>query len=218
LPSISKGYTSFDICYYICYICIVNTEQQTSERIVLAALGLFLLQGISKTTIGEVSGQAGVTRVTVYRHFSDKRGLVQAAFLRVAAIFQDVQAELEREKNPDVEDYLDRIGRELGVLPSGDLLTRLDELHRLYPIIYAEYHQAQLAALSRIFDRLFSVAEQQGLLRPGLNRRIAQAFYWEAIVGIMKTPSLVAHGLPHTEIYATVRNILLHGLFRDTKS
>ncbi|MES0329513.1 MAG: TetR/AcrR family transcriptional regulator, partial [Dehalococcoidales bacterium] len=50
----------------------MNTEQQTSERIVLAALGLFLLQGISKTTIGEVSGQAGVTRVTVYRHFGDK--------------------------------------------------------------------------------------------------------------------------------------------------
>ena len=196
----------------------MNTEQQTSERIVLSALGLFLLQGISKTTIGEVSDRAGVTRVTVYRHFGDKRGLVQAAFLRVPAIFQDVQADLEREKDPDVEDYLDRIGKELEVLPSGDLLTRLDELHRLYPLIYAEYHQAQLAALSRIFDRLFSVAEQQGLLRPSLNRRIAQAFYWEAIVGIMKTPALVAHGLPHTEIYATVRDILLHGLFRDTKS
>ncbi len=196
----------------------MNTEQQTSERIVLSALGLFLLQGISKTTIGEVSDRAGVTRVTVYRHFGDKRGLVQAAFLRVPAIFQDVQADLKRDKNPDVENYLDRIGKELEVLPSGDLLTRLDELHRLYPLIYAEYHQALLAALSKIFDRLFSVAEQQGLLRPGLNRRIAQAFYWEARVGIMKSTSLVSHGLPHTEVYTTVRDILLHGLLRDTKS
>jgi len=196
----------------------VNIEQQTSERIVLAALGLFLLQGISKTTISEVSDQAGVTRVTVYRHFNDKRGLVQAAFLRVATIFQDVQADLKLDKNPDVENYMDRIGKELGVLPSGDLLTRLDELHRLYPVIYAEYHQAQLDALSKIFDRLFSVAEQQGLLRPSLNRRIAQTFYWEAIVGIMKSKALVSHGLPHTEVYTTVRDILLHGLFRDTKS
>jgi AcrR family transcriptional regulator len=196
----------------------VNTEQQTSERITLAALGLFLLHGISKTTIGEVSDQAGVTRVTVYRHFGDKRGLVQATFLRVAAIFQDVQADLERDNNPDVENFLDRIGTELGALPSGDLHTRLDELHRLYPLIYAEYHQAQLSAMGRIFDRLFSVAEQQGLLRPGLNRRVAEAFYWEAIVGIMKGTALVAHGVPHTEIYATVRDILLHGLFRDTKS
>ena len=196
----------------------MNTEQQTSERIVLSALGLFLLRGISKTTIGEVSDRAGVTRVTVYRHFGDKRGLVQATFLRVAAIFQDVQADLEREKNPDVEDYLDRIGQGLEALPSGDLLTRLDELHRLYPLIYAEYHQAQLAALSKIFDRLFSVAEQQGLLRPGLNRRIAQTFYWEAIVGIMKSTALVSHGLPHTEVYTTVRDILLHGLLKDIKS
>jgi AcrR family transcriptional regulator len=196
----------------------VNTEQETNDRITLAALGLFLLQGINKTTIGEVSAQAGVTRVTVYRHFGDKRGLVQATFQRVAAIFQDVQADLEQEKDPDVEYYLDRIGTKLGALPSGDLYTRLDELHRLYPVIYADYQQAQLSALGQIFGRLFSVAERQGLLRPGLNRRVAQAFYWEAIIGIMKGKALVAHGLPHTEVYATVRNILLHGIFRDTKS
>ncbi len=87
---------------------------------------------------------------------------MQAAFLRVATIFQDVQADLKRDKNPDVENYLDRIGKELGVLPSGDLLTRLDELHRLYPVIYAEYHQAQLAALSKIFDRLFPLPNSRG--------------------------------------------------------
>jgi AcrR family transcriptional regulator len=196
----------------------VNTEQETNARITLAALGLFLLQGINKTTISEVSAQAGVTRVTVYRHFGDKRGLVQATFLRVAAIFQDVQADLEQEKDPDVEHYLDRIGTKLGALPSGDLHTRMDELHRLYPVIYAEYQQAQLPALGRIFDRLFSVAERQGLLRPGINRRVAQAFYWEAIVGIMRGKALVAHRLPHTEVYTTVRDILLHGIFKDTKS
>jgi AcrR family transcriptional regulator len=196
----------------------VNIEQQTSGRITLAALDLFLLQGINKTTIGEVSDQAGVTRVTVYRHFGDKRGLVQAAFLRVAAIFQDVQADLEREINPSIEGYLDRIGNELGALPPGDLYTRLDELHRVYPVIYTKYQQTQMAALGQIFGRLFSIAERQGLLRPGLNRHIAQTFYWEAISGIMKGKALVAHGLPHTEVYATVRNILLHGILRDIKS
>jgi AcrR family transcriptional regulator len=123
----------------------VNTEQETNARITLAALGLFLLQGINKTTISEVSAQAGVTRVTVYRHFGDKRGLVQATFLRVAAIFQDVQADLEQEKDPDVEHYLDRIGTKLGALPSGDLHAATRHKPPCRPGIllggYSRYHE-----------------------------------------------------------------------------
>ena len=54
----------------------------SAERIVNAALDLVLAQGVKKTSLEEVAQRAGVTRVTVYRYFRDKKGLVRASVVR----------------------------------------------------------------------------------------------------------------------------------------
>jgi len=48
-------------------------KEETQKRIVLAALVLFLAQGINKTTMDEVALQAGGTRIMVYRYFGEKK-------------------------------------------------------------------------------------------------------------------------------------------------
>lgn len=57
-------------------------ESETSARILDAALSLYLEFGLRRTTMDDVARQAGIGRVTVYRHYADKNALFQAVVLR----------------------------------------------------------------------------------------------------------------------------------------
>lgn len=50
-----------------------HEDLETNSRSAIAEAGrvLFLKQGIASTTMGEIAEQAGVSRVTVYRHFPE---------------------------------------------------------------------------------------------------------------------------------------------------
>jgi AcrR family transcriptional regulator len=48
------------------------------ERLVLAAVDLFIEQGYDDTTVAQIAERAGVTRSTFFRHFSDKREVLVA--------------------------------------------------------------------------------------------------------------------------------------------
>jgi AcrR family transcriptional regulator len=60
----------------------------TQDRILEAATQLFIDQGFEKTTVAEVAELGGVSRATVFWHFSDKRSLFREAFNRLAEPFR----------------------------------------------------------------------------------------------------------------------------------
>jgi len=192
-----------------------NFEGETREKIVLSARELFFSQGIKKTSIEEIAHHAGVSRITVYRYFADKRDLVQAAFLRGEQVFQDGLKYLEQNSITSISSFLNKLGEDLSALPSGDLIARVNELKRLYPDLYADLQSVRIAALNGIFDHLFSMAESQGLLRPGVNRQIFQAIFWESIINIFEKPGFNSFGLSNDELFHVVSDMLLYGILKD---
>jgi AcrR family transcriptional regulator len=48
-------------------------EPNASERLALAALGLFAERGYENTTVIDIAQRAGLTKSTFFRHFQDKR-------------------------------------------------------------------------------------------------------------------------------------------------
>jgi AcrR family transcriptional regulator len=55
-------------------------EPNTRERLIRAALELFTEQGYDDTTVSEIAERAGgLTKMTFFRHFSDKREVLFAA-------------------------------------------------------------------------------------------------------------------------------------------
>ena len=61
----------------------------TQQRILQAAARLFVTRGFEGTTIAEVADAAGVSRATVFWHFSDKAGLFREAFSLLVQPFRD---------------------------------------------------------------------------------------------------------------------------------
>jgi AcrR family transcriptional regulator len=48
------------------------------QRLMVAAVDLFIEQGYDETTVAQITERAGVTKSTFFRHFSDKRELLVA--------------------------------------------------------------------------------------------------------------------------------------------
>ena len=187
-------------------------ENKTEEKIISAALALFSERGISKTSMEEIAYQAGVTRVTVYRHFPDKKELIQAAYLQVEKIFQKGLADLEGDAEAEWEDVLHQIGESLSTLPRGNVFARMDEIKRLYPEVYNAIQEVRAATLNGIFARLFATEKQRESLRPGLNRQFVQAVFWELAINLFDNPRFQSVSLSDAELYHAMTDILLHGV------
>ena len=187
-----------------------QTEAQTRDKILLAALGLFAERGIRRTSVGEVAFRAGVTRVTVYRYFSDRKELVRAAFLRVEQIFQKGLADLRKDPRADWQVVLRRIGEGLSALPSGDAAARADELRRLYPDVYDSIQQVRVATL----NGFFAGAKRRGLLRPDLKQSVVEAVFSELVINFFDNPRFKSLGLSDSQLFYSMTDILLHGVLR----
>lgn len=86
----------------------------TQERILVAAIELFLTRGYENTTIAHVAEHADVSRATVFWHFSDKESLFRECFNRLC------------------EPLRNALGRDLSSLPPEKRLREQVELYQSF--------------------------------------------------------------------------------------
>jgi TetR/AcrR family transcriptional regulator len=61
----------------------------TQDRILQAAMALFMRRGYARTSVTQIANKAGVSRAAVFWHFSDKESLFRAAAKQFVVPFRD---------------------------------------------------------------------------------------------------------------------------------
>jgi AcrR family transcriptional regulator len=186
----------------------------TAHRIVLSALKLYLARGVRHSSLSDVAYEAGVTRITIYRYFGDKRGLVEAVCNHQAEIFLRAAAGTPGESSAEVDARLIRLCEELGGLPPGNLLGAIEEIHRLYPDVYERYRTIREESLDRIFDQAIAAASREHALREGIDLQVAKAMFWSSVIGLVENPALISANIPIAKICETVIAVFRHGTLK----
>ncbi|MGB7414877.1 MAG: TetR/AcrR family transcriptional regulator, partial [Thermosynechococcaceae cyanobacterium] len=79
------------------------SAQQKQAQILQGALQIFLQQGYEGTSMDRVATAAGVSKITIYKHFRDKEGLFTAMIERVTAQrFETVFGSLSLQEPPEI--------------------------------------------------------------------------------------------------------------------
>ena len=187
------------------------TSTEINERILMSARELFAAQGIRKTSLEEVAHGAGVTRMTVYRHYKNKKELTRAVFMQVAQVFAGIKDVVDSggPLNPGSVSSLFREG--LGGLGDRSLLGRFDELKRVYPDIFEEYTAIRKAALDGIFGRVIETIQGAGVLRKGINVSVLRMMFFDTIINAAENPELAGENISRREMIATMQEVFLHG-------
>ena len=82
-------------------MCILNTE----DKILNASIILFSQKGFTAVTTKEIAKEAGVSEMTLFRHFESKHNLFEKAFDKFVfspkfiALFESLEWDLERDLN-----------------------------------------------------------------------------------------------------------------------
>ena len=75
------------------HMAVARWEPNTRERLVRAALDLFAEQGYDATTVSEIAERAGgLSKMTFFRHFSDKREVLFAGQDKMGQLMADAIA------------------------------------------------------------------------------------------------------------------------------
>ena len=190
------------------------TRDNTPDRIAAAALQLIAQQGARKSDLDEVARQAGVTRVTVYRHFGDKQGLVRAACSADFGLFCPGPAEFPADTTPDMDERLLQLAADLRELPPGNLLQRLDEISRLYPAVYQEFRTARerpsIACWSSCWNQPGGTARCATICI----RMSCSAVFRSAVIGLIENPALISSNVSLADVLANVQEIFCHGILK----
>jgi AcrR family transcriptional regulator len=66
-----------------------RSKEATQDRILQAAMELFMRRGFSRTSVTQIANKAGVSRAAVFWHFSDKDTLFRAAAKQFVVPFRE---------------------------------------------------------------------------------------------------------------------------------
>lgn len=76
---------------------------KTRADILEAAIRIFSVRGVSRTTLGDIAREAGVTRGAIYWHFNNKNDLLAALWDQ---LFQPIEPIVQASESKDEEDPL----------------------------------------------------------------------------------------------------------------
>jgi TetR/AcrR family transcriptional repressor of mexCD-oprJ operon len=162
-----------------------------------------------KASVEHIAHEAGVVRLTVYRHFNSRDALVRAIFEAAAIDMHDSLAEIRHSEIDPVEALrliivkMATIARRYPLLRAGtDLQSlRAGEPYPNSQSIAAAFHLEVLSLIKR--------GQAGGLIRATLSAELLA----QAIVGTLRVASPVAHrrGVDAASLGAQVADLLLNG-------
>lgn len=144
----------------------IQRRTKKREELILAAERLFLEKGIRQVSVEEIVRQAGVSKATFYKYFTDKKDILDK-FLRKSAsqVMDNLQELLNKGKQGRMtkEDFLRIFDlNEYDRMFKSNLLI---ELVQDYPDYLVEFKSWYMNSVMQMFYELVRIAKIDGIIR-----------------------------------------------------
>ena len=154
-------------------------NSDTGQKLLAATLKMISLKGYLGTTTREIASEAGVTEVTLFRHFGSKEKLFEEMLKRFSFLpeLKELLPELES-NSADYKDGLTIIGtRFFETLKERKSLVRIMTCEiQVYPEKVKVVHSRFIDEMVHLLADYFSIRQNKGLLRKFNSQTAAKAF------------------------------------------
>ena len=137
-------------------------EPNARGRLELAAMELFVERGYEQTTVAEISGRAGLTERTFFRHFADKREVLFSG----SAMLQDLLVKAVADA-PEAAAPIEAVA--VAIEAAGALLQeRRDYARKRRDVIAAnpELQERELIKLAMLASAIAAALRDRGIPEP----------------------------------------------------
>lgn len=188
-------------------------DREPRDAYLDAARECILDVGWRRTTLTEVARRAGVSRMTIYRTWSDMQQLLGDLMTREwGAVVSDAVAARDGEPDP-VAQLVDAVVGTVRALRENELFVRIVELdpELLLPYLLSRRGRSQDAILALTEDQIRS-AQRAGAVRSGNPAAVARALVLTAHGFVLSAHTMVDDDVTGTELDDELRLVLSRAL------
>src|SRR4051794_41170478 len=188
------------------------TAAAARGRIVLGARKHFLSHGFRGVTMDDLASELGMSKKTLYAHFTSKLALVEAVLRDLA---DRVEADLARITSDSSSDFLKTLQDLLASLQrhTGEILPPfVRDLRRETPELFKIVEDRRREVIQRHFGSFFARGRRLGMVRKDISTDLIIAVLLAAAQAIMNPPRMEELGLSPKAGYSAIISIVLEGV------
>ncbi|MFW6268235.1 MAG: TetR/AcrR family transcriptional regulator [Marinilabiliaceae bacterium] len=173
---------------------------EVKQRIIEGAGNLFFSRGIRRVTMDDLAGELGMSKRTIYEHFSDKTELL----LAMQGHFQQEHERYMRELLNSSEHVMEVI---IAILRYGlEAINKinplyLEDLRKFYPEIWEENIKKGRESNQQQMRELLERGKKEGLFRPDINSKLVARIFYEHINLMHSDEAFPKDEFPRKELF-----------------
>jgi len=181
------------------------------EKILINAVDLFLTYGFKSITMDDIANKLGISKKTIYKHFTNKTKLVEASSLLVFdQISKGIDCICELEKNPieEIYDIKQFVMKHL----KNEKSSPQYQLQKYYPKIYKTLKQKQFEVMDNCVKGNLERGIKQELYRKTLNIEYISRQYFNSILNLKDKDLYPENLFPMNELMENFLEYHLRGI------
>ena len=191
----------------------MNEENEIKLKILRRSEDIFRLHGFSKVTMEEIASDLGISKKTLYKHFSNKEHLLKEIVNLNKCETADF---IEKLLNDTSLPFMEKLERFMGFI--AQLSTKLEnpmtaELMRCQPEVWKDIDEFRAKHAYKNLSRLIQEGITHGAFRTDLNTDVVVVAYVAAIHSVINPATLSKLPVSATQAYKEIVKILFEGIF-----
>jgi AcrR family transcriptional regulator len=191
----------------------MNNDAEVRNRILSKANEMFQSYGFSKVTMEEIAADLGISKKTLYKHFSNKEHLLKE-------IVNNAKCEIEVYVNKLIEDketeFIAKLQNFMAFVVSH--FSRLSnpivqDLVKNQPEVWKEIQDFRKKNAHDCFSRLINQGVKNGIFRDDLDTEVVTMLYFSAVNSMLNLETLSKLPVTANEAYKILVRVLFEGIF-----
>ena len=191
----------------------MNSEHRTNE-IIVQALGVFQRYGIKSVSMDDLARHMGMSKKTLYQHFSDKTQLVEEALNHLMESDYCSMKNIEQQSLNAIDEMFALYRHASTTVRSHNPVLEFD-LQRYFPQIHKKLRDRNRTQMHEIMLRNLTKGKAEGLYRSNLSENIIAKLFVLRMENLMHTDLVSAEEIYSEAFFIETYRYHLFGILSE---
>ena len=180
---------------------------QIEKRIIEVSVQLFDIYGIKKVSIDEIAEKADVSKVTIYKYFGNKKGLIDTV---IHLIYRTRMNAMEEILNKDIE-FIEKLNFLINIKNDSIKLLK----GRFLKEILKENSNPYENETKELFIRFFEEGKKENYIDPTIPNEVLIAYFNIFRAGLESNEGILSSISNHHDTFDRMISLFFHGFIRN---
>jgi AcrR family transcriptional regulator len=191
----------------------MNNDYEIKQRIITKAEEMFLTFGVSKVTMEEIADSLGISKKTLYKHYSNKEHLLKE-------VIQNSKCEVDKFIDTLLEDdsieFIEKLQRFMRFIAKQTSKLEgpyIQDLMKNYPECWRDIDEFKRKSAHRKLTKLIILGAKSGIFRKDIHAEVIVLGYVGAIHNLINPDVLSMLPFSAEQVFKDILKILFEGIF-----